>query len=195
MAESRYCCYAVITEKLTLINVDTLYHAFIMAERFYNYIWLKIHHCHYFQGEHENIIIPIITWDLIVAGLTRYTIIWKKIFGDRLINVGISGDCVENVLWCASYIPFLLSLQDVVILCGTNNINKDFLYDIIRSMIAIGSVFKKQSMNPNVFIYGILSRDWDETSSVNRLIINEKSDLLISKCSVKKICFIKENNG
>ena len=34
--------------------------------------------------------------DAIVAGLTRYTNIWKIHFGKRFINLGISGDPVEN---------------------------------------------------------------------------------------------------
>ena len=97
--------------------------ASIPSERFYNNNWLKIHQNHCFQVKQENIN-SIIIGDSIVAGLTRYTNVWNNLFGNRFINLGISGDRVENVLWRARDIPFLLSLKNVVILCGTNNITK-----------------------------------------------------------------------
>ena len=116
--------------------------ASIPSERFYNNNWLKIHQNHCFQNKQENIN-SIIIGDSIVAGLRRYTNIWNNLFGDRFINLGISGDRVENVLWRARGIPFLLSLKSVVILCGTNNINKDSPDDIAQGLIAIGSVFEE----------------------------------------------------
>ena len=166
--------------------------ASIPSERFYNNNWLKIHQNHCFKVKQENIN-SIIIGDSIVAGLTRYTNIWHNLFGNRFINLGISGDRVENVLWRARDIPSLLSLKNVVILCGTNNINKDSSYDIAQGLIAIGSVFKNQSSHPNIFICGILPRD--ESFSINRLIINEVNDLLKSKCLVKSFHFINQNNG
>ena len=155
--------------------------ASIPSERFYNNNWIKIHQNHCFQVKKENIN-SIIIGDSIVADLTRYTNIWNNLFGNRFINLDISGDHVENVFWRARDIPSLLSLKIFVILCGTNDINKDTPYDITQALIAIGSVFKKQSSNPNIFICGILSRD--ESFLVNRLIIDEVNDILKSKCLV-----------
>ena len=134
-----------------------------------------------------------------MALLTR--ILWQLLLDEmsigklipRFINLGISGDRVENVLWRARDIPPLLSLKSVVILCGTNNINKDSSYNITQGLIAIGSVFKNQSSNPNIFICGILPRD--ESFSINRLNINEVNDLLKSKCSAKRFHFINQSNG
>ena len=128
-----------------------------------------------------------------MAVLTRYPNVWNNLFGNRFINLGISGDRVENVLWRAIDIPFLPSLKDVVILCRTNNINKDPLYDITQGLIAIGSVFKNQSSNPNIFICGLLPRD--ESFSISRLIVNDVNDLLKSKCLFKTFHFINQNNG
>ena len=122
-----------------------------------------------------------------MAGLTQYANIWNNLFGSRFLNLGISGDRVENVLWCTRDTPSLLSLKNVVILYGTNNINKDSPYDITEGLIAIISVFKNQSSNPNIFICGILPRN--ESFSINRLIINEVNDLLKSKCLVKEFSF------
>ena len=70
--------------------------ASITSERFYNNNSLKIYHNQCFQVKHENIN-SIIIGDSIVAGLTRYTNIWKNLFGNRFINLGISGDRAENV--------------------------------------------------------------------------------------------------
>ena len=105
--------------------------ASIRSERFYNNNWLKIHKNLCFQVKQENIN-SIIIGDSIVAGLTRYTNICNNLFDNSFINLGISGDRVENVLWRAREIPFIPSLKNVVILCGTNNINKDSPYDIAR---------------------------------------------------------------
>ena len=41
-----------------------------------------------------------------MAGLTRYSNVWKNIFGNEFINLGIRGDRVENFLWRVSDIAF-----------------------------------------------------------------------------------------
>ena len=113
---------------LMLIIINTFHHVSIMAsipsERFDNNNSPKIHQNLCFQVKQEKVNF-IIIGDSIVAGLTRYTNVWNNLFGNRFINLGISGDCVENVLCRARDIPFLPSLKNVI-LCGTNNINKDF---------------------------------------------------------------------
>ena len=123
---------------LMWINIYTFDCAFIitsvLSDRFYNNNWLKIHHTHCFQIKHENIN-SIITVDSVVAGLTWCTKIWKNIFGNRFIILGISEDRVESVLWRARDIAFLPPLQNVVILYGKNNINKDPSYDIVPNIV------------------------------------------------------------
>ena len=166
--------------------------ASIPTERFYNNNWLNFHQNHCLQVKQENINSITIGYS-IVAGLTRYTNICNNLFSNRFINLGISEDRLENVLWRTRYIPFFQSLKNVVILYGTNNINKDSPYDIAQGLIVIGSVFNNQSSNPNIFICGLLPQD--ESFFINRLIINEKKDLLKSKSLVKSFHFINQNNG
>ena len=60
-----------------------------------------------------------------MAGLMRYNNVWENLFGSGFINLGIRGDRVEHVLWRVKDIAFPPRLKNVVILCGTNNINKD----------------------------------------------------------------------
>ena len=114
-----------------------------------------------------------------------YSLLSAAELRDGIINLGISGDRAENVLWRAREIPFLLSLKNVVILCGTNNINKDSPYDIAQDLIAVGSAFKSQPSNPKIFICGILPRDG--SCSINRLIIKR----LIPKKILKFFKFLK----
>ena len=166
--------------------------ASIPSKRFNNYNWLKIHHNHCFHVNHDNIN-SIIIGDSIVAGLTRYSNVWKNLFGNEFINLGIRGDRVENVLWRVRDIAFPPRWKIVVILCGTNNINKDPPYDIVQGLIAIGSSFKSQHNKPNIFFCGLLPRD--EYASVNRVTVDEINNLLSFKCSVNNFHFIDESKG
>ena len=45
-----------------------------------------------------------------MAGLTRYNNVWKTLFGNGFINLGIRQDRVNNVLWRAKDIVFSLPL-------------------------------------------------------------------------------------
>ena len=78
-------------------------------------------------------------------------------------------------------------------LCGTNIINVGPPYDIVQCLIAIVSVFQKESGKHNIFLCGIPYRN--ESFSVNRLIINAVNYLLQSRWSVKTFYFINQNNG
>ena len=70
------------------------------------------------------------------------------------------------------------------------------IISIVQGLIAIGSVFKNQPSNPNIFICGILLRRAVIIFfAINRLIINEVNDLLKSKCLVKRFHSINESNG
>ena len=112
----------------------------VPSVRFNNNNWLKINQNHCFQVNKENIH-SIITGDSVIAGLTQYTNIWNSLFDKRFINLCISGDCVENVLWRARDILCPPSLKNVVILCGTNNINKHCPCAITQGLITIASIF------------------------------------------------------
>ena len=73
------------------------------------------------------------------------------------------------------------SVQTVVIICVTNNINRN-PHDICHGFIAISSILKKLSNNSNIFICEILP--CGEFFSVNILIISEIINLLKFKCFV-----------
>ena len=50
--------------------------------------------------------------DFIVAGLSRYPNVWNEYFAPiNALNLGIGGDCIENVLWWAIDLPLPSSLK------------------------------------------------------------------------------------
>ena len=98
--------------------------ASVLSKRINNNTWLKIHCNHCFHINYDNIY-SIIIGDLIAASLVRYNNLWKNLFSNRFINLGIHADRVGYVLWCVRDIAFPPRFKNVVILCGTNNINKD----------------------------------------------------------------------
>ena len=65
--------------------------------------------------------------DSIVTGLKRYDDVWKNCFSNTL-NFGTAGDLVENAFLTAINTPEMPYLQHVIILCGTNNINKNLQF-------------------------------------------------------------------
>ena len=97
--------------------------ASILFKRINNNTCLKIHCNHSFHVNHDNIN-SIIIGGSIVAGLTHYNNVWKNLFGNRFINLGVHGNRVEHILWRVKDIAFPPRLKNVI-LCGTNNINKD----------------------------------------------------------------------
>ena len=128
-----------------------------------------------------------------MAGLKRYSNVWENLFGNEFIYLGIRGDRVENILWRLRDIAFPPRLKNLAILCGTNNINKDPPYYIVRGLTATGSSFKNWFNKPNLFICGLLPRD--EYVSVNRVIIDKINDLLSFKCSLNNFHFIDQSKG
>ena len=92
------------------------------------------------------------------------------------LSSGIEGDCIKNVLWQAINLPLPSSVENVVILCRTNNIPNDTPRDIANCIISIGSIFQKKSSDINVSLCGLIL--CDECWLVNRVLINEANKIL-----------------
>ena len=132
--------------------------------------------------------------DSIVAGLSRYPNVWNEYFAQiNAFNLGIGGGRIENVLWRAIDLPLPLSVKNVLILCGTNNISTDTPRDIADSIISTGSILQKKSSGINVSICGLIPRD--EGWSVNRVLINEVNEILKHQCNINGFAFIFQDNG
>ena len=105
--------------------------------RLSNVNWLNSHnkHCNSMMiGNYSTLLID----DSIIAGLSRYSNIWKRYFKPLYaINCGIGGDRVENVLWRCKNLPSCPNLQNAVIMCGTNNIQHNSVEDIVDGIVEI----------------------------------------------------------
>ena len=152
----------------------------ILSKTTNNNNWLKIHYNHRFHVHHDNIN-SIIKGDSIVAGLTRYNNVWKNLFGNGFINLGIRGDRAEHVLWRVRDIAFPPRLKNVVILCGTNNINKDPPIILFKDWLPLIYLSKADSINLTYLFVDYFPAD-------------ETNDLLSFKCSVNNFHYIDHKN-
>ena len=66
---------------------------------------------------------PIIIGDSIATALRRYRHIWRNYFEDAL-NLVVSGDRVENVLWRTRDISLPYTTLFVIMHCGTNKVDQ-----------------------------------------------------------------------
>ena len=62
--------------------------------------------------------------DSIAKGLRRYINVWNLYFEKHTVNHGIGEDKVENVVWRIGNVNENEELRYVVLICGTNNIDK-----------------------------------------------------------------------
>ena len=98
--------------------------------------WVTIYENQYFISTTETFLLG----DSIIKGLNRYKGTWYKYFPESF-SFSISRNCAENVLWRILNFPDMSYLMNVTILCGTNNICIDSLYDIAQCLIDIGVCF------------------------------------------------------
>ena len=75
----------------------------------------------------------IIIGDSIAAGLSCYSNVWQTFFKE-LLNLGIGGDCTQNILWRVEHLPISSHLKYVIIHWGTNSVSKDSPSEIENSM-------------------------------------------------------------
>ena len=104
--------------------------------------------------------------DSIVAAFLRYPNIWYKFFDENIINCGIGGGKIQNVLWRAEYIPLPQSLEHVLINCGTDNLDINDSKKIADGLFCIALVLKKRVNHLKIVINEILPRD--ERNTVRR---------------------------
>ena len=70
----------------------------IPTERFYKSNWVEYHqnHCSMIKDSKPN---TFLLGDSILAGLSKHPNVWNEYFAPiNTLNLGIGGDCIENVL-------------------------------------------------------------------------------------------------
>ena len=98
------------------------------------------------------------------------------------MNCGIGGDKVQNVLWRAEKISLPQSLEDVVINCGTNNLDTDDSEKIADGLFCIALALKKRMNHLKIVINGILLPQ-DEQNTARRQKLLTVNELLENKCT------------
>ena len=108
------------------------------------YVWEYCHcnHCFTIKVSNSNI---LLLRDTIVAGLTRYLIVWNKYFVSlNAMNLGTGGDLFENMFWRAISLPLQSPVQKIVVHCETN-ISTDSPRDIFDCIVDLVTIFRRKA--------------------------------------------------
>ena len=131
--------------------------------------------------------------DPILAGLSRYSNIWKKYFKPlNAMNCGIGGYKVENISWQCKNLQSSPNLQNAVIICDTNNIQNHSVEDIVDGVVEIALSLRRIYHPIVIFACGLLPRD--SNWSVNRVYIDEINNYLCCKSKLNGINFINHTD-
>ena len=85
--------------------------------------------------------------------------------------------------------PSSPSFQNAVILCGTNNIQRDSSEDIVDGILEIALTLRKKYNHLNTAVFGLLPHD--KNLLVNWIYSREINDYLSYKCDLNGMNFIK----
>ena len=154
--------------------------------------WLNLHndHCKSIITSNYS---TLLIGNFLINGLSRYTNTWKRYLKPLdAINCGIGGDRVQNILWRYVNLPKSPSVRNVIILCGTNNIQYDTTEDIVDGILEIALTLRSKYHLINVAICGLIPRD--DIWSINRIYFNEINNDLLYKCEQNGFTFIDQKD-
>ena len=112
----------------------------------------------------------VLTGDSSIANFDKCSDIFDKLFLPfHTLNIGISGDKIQNVLWRVYNMTLPASVEYVIIHCGTNNLGHNSPLKIAEGLINIACILKKNYKNLHIFVSCLLPRD-DEKSLKRSLL-------------------------
>ena len=96
--------------------------------------------------------------DSIIKHFSRYKKVWYDHFypADN-INFGISGDCIQHVLWRVKFGTLPTSVKTIIIHVGTNNVAKYHPFDIAEGLVNLAKLIRQKSA-ANIVLTGLLPR-------------------------------------
>ena len=107
----------------------------------------------------------IVLGDSIAAGLSRHPEVWKSHLEPlNVINCGIGGEGVENVLWRADNLYLPDSVLVAVILVGVNNMDRNKMGDIVATIMSSAAKLREKHSHLHVVITEILPKGRQESS-------------------------------
>ena len=60
--------------------------------------------------------------------------VWHRYFGKNTVNLGIGRNKVEDVIWRIGNLDPSREVRYVVLICGTNNIDKNLPAEIVKNI-------------------------------------------------------------
>lgn len=142
----------------------------------------------------------LLTGDSIIKGLSRYPRVWRKYFMPlKSLNFGVGGDRTQHVLWRLQNGEMECDVKVVVVLCGTNNIEKNSPSEIVQGILAIVDYIRMKKPAVSIIVCGILPRDLFPTA--RREDIEEVNDELFEYISYseeladKNVIFLAPGKG
>ena len=155
--------------------------------------WLNFHYDHCSKLA-KNTFETILTGDSIVAGLNRYQNARDKFLKSlKTLSCGVGGDRIQHVLWCALKLTVSSNLKNIVVLCGTNNLQLDSSKDVADGIIKIARSFEINYSCFNVITCGILPRD--DSWSVNWVSSKKVNQILKLKCYESFYSFVSHDRS
>lgn len=140
---------------------------------FFNRNFVKIPFWYLFNRE------EIFIQCLIELHSIQFNLIIDSIYFTYIQSIfGIGGDCMENTFWRTISLSKMLCFEYFIILCGTNNTNRDLPLGIC--LIEVGKYFQERPLKVKTIISGIFPRG--ECWSVSRIIVCKINDILSEKC-------------
>ena len=102
----------------------------------------------------------VLLGDSIIANFDKCSGIFDQVFLPfGTPNFGISGDKIQNALWCLCNITLPASVEYVIIHCDTNNVGHNSPLKIAEDLINIACILKKNYKSLHIFVSCLLPKD------------------------------------
>ena len=109
----------------------------------------------------------------------KYPHVLKRHFKNAL-NLGMSGDCTQHILWRLKFGLLPLNGKHFVIHVGTNNIACNHPMEIAEAIVQIAVLFKQK--NAQVIVTGLLPRGMYPSATRNNILcVNHHLKMLLHK--------------
>jgi lysophospholipase L1-like esterase len=93
--------------------------------------------------------------------------LWEAYFSEyRPANLGVGGDCIENLLWRLENGEIdHFQPQLILLLIGTNNLAKDREEVIVEGILETVRTIQRKCTKARVVVFGLLPREKDENGN------------------------------
>ena len=117
--------------------------------------------------------------------------VWDRYFGKHTVNLGIGWDKVEDASWRIGNLDPSREVRYVVLICGTNNIDKNLPADIVKGIKYAIQLVKYKFYNCKVMVSGILPRDFSSGIRRNKIrLVNIQIKHTVAEMNNNNITYI-----